>query len=132
MKDAHGEKSSNAPSPATKTAESPQPVAGTESTSIDVTKLGPPPPLVPIRPLSLQPTTPAPAAVVAAAAPSTPKPVSKLPTAAQVLSGLKMSPQTPVVRSSPLIAGKKIVQLGNSSPTSIIQPFKCQVNFFER
>ena len=94
MKDAHGEKTANASGPGTKTSissNSPLAVTGiVKNSPINIAKLGPPPPLVPIKASPLKLTLPAPASVK----PSTPvqspvaagvtKTVSKLPTAAQV------------------------------------------------
>ena len=121
LKDAHGEKTGGSAS-ASKASESESPPASKPSPQINLAKLGPPPPLVPIRPMMLPPSP-------AAAASASPKPlVSKLPTAAEILSGAKISPQALVVRSNPLVAGKKMVHVGGHlQPAS--SSFKCQVGF---
>ena len=117
LKDAHGEKSGTASVLVPKVSESESPPAVAK---IDLAKIGPPPPLVPIRPMMLPPSP-------ASAPPPSPKPpVSRLPTAAEIISGAKISPQALVVRSNPLVAGKKIVHVGGQQqPAS--SSFKCQV-----
>jgi hypothetical protein len=97
MKDAHGEKTAGAPSPGTKTSitsNTPLAVTGiVKNSPINIAKLGPPPPLVPIKASPLKLTLPAPASVkpstlVQSPAAGVPKTVSKLPTAAQVFTDL--------------------------------------------
>ena len=139
MKDAHGEKAASATAPGTKTSSSsssnnssgPLSVTGiVKNSPINIAKLGPPPPLVPIKSTALKLTLPAPALVKPASSPSTPtggpKPSARLPTAAQVMSGMKVSPQLAGIRFSPLLAGRKIVQVGQSASPGC----RCQVKFY--
>ena len=136
MKDAHGEKPAAVttgpaavttgpaavtppPGPAT-SGKLPGPLSVTGSVKSSTLTLGPPPPLVPIRsvsPLKLALTSPA--AMTDGSQLSTPpalkqESISRLPTAAQVLSGIKGSPVGPgglkvAVGHSPLIGGEILI-----------------------